>query len=165
MARSKALNSTRARTRKYQLAVRDGAWCAYCGRLFADLKQATIDHIAPYSLYRTWRIESTVLACFDCNHAKDDRLPLSLALLLTASADAGRTTPGAHSRLDWALLARLAAAHESARLLPGSANPIPDRLRQQSRPDQPEHRARLTLVSAPTRTRPDTRPDPIREAA
>lgn len=174
MARTKGLNSTRTRTRKHLLALRDGAWCAYCGHLFADLRQATIDHIAPYSLYRTWRIEATTLACHTCNETKADRLPLTLALLLTTwsqsadpmpdatadqSADSGRLTPD-----QWRTLARLAAAHESADRLPESADRHPER----SQADQPVSPVHLTPVRTAVRTTapdPTTRPDAYGEAA
>jgi 5-methylcytosine-specific restriction endonuclease McrA len=116
----KPLNASRIRARKRTLAVRDGAWCTYCGRLFADLRQATIDHVVPVSLFPTWRLEHTVLACHPCNQAKADRLPLTLAVVLTAwsrSADASAdcTPPvGRLTRADWTTLARLAHTAESA---------------------------------------------------
>lgn len=174
----KPLNSGRVRARKRTLAARDGAWCTYCGRLFADLKQASIDHVAPLSLFPTWAAEHTVLACRSCNDRKADRLPLLFALLLTTwseSADRTHSGSGAHTAsgrvltaADWLLLARLAAAHESAGWLPESADPTPDRTRERSRSDQPGHRAHLTLVGTHARsTAPDptTRPDAFREAA
>ncbi|MFI5620386.1 HNH endonuclease [Streptomyces sp. NPDC051567] len=76
------LNSRRRRARKYQLAVRDGAYCAYCGCPFTSLRHATLDHVAPVSVFRTWSADHLVLACGACNHAKADRFPLLLALLL-----------------------------------------------------------------------------------
>lgn len=78
------LSSARKRARKRTLAARDGSWCAYCGRLFADLRHATIDHVVPISLFGTWRMEHTVLACLPCNRRKANRLPLLIALLLSA---------------------------------------------------------------------------------
>lgn len=76
------LNSTRRRARKHQLALRDGQRCAYCALPFASLREATLDHVVPVSLLRTWSAGALVLACRPCNHAKADRLPLSLALLV-----------------------------------------------------------------------------------
>ncbi|MEU8439875.1 HNH endonuclease [Streptomyces microflavus] len=76
------LNSTRRRARKHQLALRDGQRCAYCALPFASLREATLDHVVPVSLLRTWSASALVLACRPCNHAKADRLPLSLALLI-----------------------------------------------------------------------------------
>lgn len=76
------LNSTRRRARKHQLALRDGQRCAYCALPFASLREATLDHVVPVSLLRTWSAGALVLACRPCNHAKADRLPLSMALLI-----------------------------------------------------------------------------------
>lgn len=104
------LNSARRRVRKEQLARRHGQRCAYCRRPFTDLRDATLDHIAPQSLWRSWSVTSLLLACVDCNRAKADRLPLSLALLLLAWAD---PTQPIVRPTDWPLLARLAAVHES----------------------------------------------------
>ncbi|WP_405807134.1 HNH endonuclease [Streptomyces sp. NBC_00210] len=105
------LNSARRRVRKEQLARRHGQHCAYCRRPFADLSEATLDHIAPQSLWRSWSVTSLILACADCNQAKANRLPLSLALVLLAWADP--TAPVVRP-IDWPLLARLAAAHQTA---------------------------------------------------
>ncbi|WP_333768204.1 hypothetical protein [Streptomyces sp. IBSBF 2435] len=158
-----------------------------------------------------------MLACEPCNAAKADRLPLLLALLLAArytvtphvaphvpDPTTGRSTAhepdvsGVHEPVPnrsgrvftvgiCLLLARMAAAYESAAWPDASAN----RTQDQSRGDQAEQRARLTvpaqLVRAadpgnqptrlvltnapavlPTRTRlPDstTRPDALMEAA
>ncbi|MFF0623591.1 HNH endonuclease [Streptomyces sp. NPDC004296] len=98
------LNAARRRARKRTLARRDGRHCTFCRVLFAaDLRDATIDHVVPISLFVTWRAENLVLACRPCNTTKGDRLPLSIAVLLCP-------TPG----VDWPLLARLAHAQESA---------------------------------------------------
>ncbi|MGW1722399.1 HNH endonuclease [Streptomyces sp. NPDC002306] len=93
MRRVHPLNSTRRRVRKEQLARRHGQRCAYCRRPFVDLSEATLDHIAPQSLWRTWSVTSLVLACADCNQAKADRLPLSLALLLCSTGVTYASTP------------------------------------------------------------------------
>ncbi|MFC9611798.1 HNH endonuclease [Streptomyces sp. NPDC056938] len=89
------LNSHRRRARKERLAARDGRQCYYCQRPFPELRQATIDHIVPVSLWRTWSASALVLACRSCNDAKADRLPLSLALLLCTTFPAPvHGTPG-----------------------------------------------------------------------
>ncbi|WP_406124990.1 HNH endonuclease [Streptomyces sp. NBC_00989] len=124
MAHKSMLNSTRRRVRKEQLARRHGQRCAYCRRPFADLSEATLDHVAPLSLWRTWSAAALVLACAPCNNAKADRLPLSIALLLTQSADSGRPTLGP---IDWRLLARLAHANQSAFEAVWSPDPIAER--------------------------------------
>ncbi|MFB6837089.1 HNH endonuclease [Streptomyces sp. NPDC056361] len=84
---SPRLNAARRRSRKAQLAARDGWRCAYCRHRFKDLREATMDHVVPISLYRTWSANALVLACQPCNHAKADRLFLSIALLLVWSTD------------------------------------------------------------------------------
>ncbi len=91
MARPRALNAPRTRGRKFQLAQRDGQRCAYCLAPFATLREATLDHVAPLSLLRTWSARHLVLACRPCNSRKADRLPLSIALLLLWST--GPTPP------------------------------------------------------------------------
>ncbi|MFJ9997869.1 HNH endonuclease [Streptomyces werraensis] len=108
VARDCPLNSVQRRLRKEQLARRHGQRCAYCRRPFADLREATLDHIAPLSLWRSWSVTSLLLACRPCNDAKADRLPLSLALVLLAWAD---PTVSVVRLVDWPLLARLALAH------------------------------------------------------
>ncbi|MFJ6464059.1 HNH endonuclease [Streptomyces sp. NPDC091387] len=82
MRRGHPLNSGRRRLRKEQLARRHGARCTYCRRPFVTLREATLDHIVPVSLLRTWSVGALVLACRPCNHAKADRFPLSMALLI-----------------------------------------------------------------------------------
>ncbi|MFE7614194.1 HNH endonuclease [Streptomyces sp. NPDC057496] len=93
------LSAPRRRTRKEQLARRHGWRCTYCRRPFTSPREATLDHIVPVSLYRTWAAVNLTLACRPCNHAKADRLPLSMALLLLWSQagdrrDEPRHTPG-----------------------------------------------------------------------
>ncbi|MFE6678065.1 HNH endonuclease [Streptomyces sp. NPDC057729] len=83
------LTATRRRALKAQLARRRGWRCTYCRGPFTTLREATIDHIVPVSLYRTWAAVNLTLACWSCNHAKADRLPLSMALLLAWSAAPG----------------------------------------------------------------------------
>ncbi|MFE9040032.1 HNH endonuclease [Streptomyces sp. NPDC007818] len=85
------LNAARRRSRKAQLAARDGWRCAYCQHRFKDLREATMDHVIPYSIHRTWSANALVLACEPCNHAKADRLFLSIALLLVWSTSPAYT--------------------------------------------------------------------------
>ncbi|MET9413468.1 HNH endonuclease [Streptomyces klenkii] len=129
------LNAAGRRARKRTLARRDGQHCVYCRTPFADLRQATIDHVVPISLFRTWRAEHLVLACRPCNSAKANRFPLSMALLLNIHSAPFTTREhvgaGVHEPIgsvhgqagdcrapldgvDWPLLARIAHAHESA---------------------------------------------------
>lgn len=121
------LNAARRRARKEQLARRHGQRCTYCRRPFADLREATLDHIAPKSLWRSWSVTSLMLACAGCNQAKADRLPLSMALLLVFTYGSEQSAMGVHEQsgarvdsesadsyaVDWALLSRLAHAHQS----------------------------------------------------
>lgn len=116
--------------RKAKLMRRDGKRCAYCYRPFTRrVVDATVDHVVPRSLFRTNALAHVVLACQPCNHAKADRLPLTIALILCANADRSRPTVNpvsarahdAHSVLTgpltmpgWLMLARIAAAHEVA---------------------------------------------------
>ncbi|WP_407838492.1 HNH endonuclease [Streptomyces sp. DSM 116496] len=92
------LNSARRRARKAQLAARDGWRCAYCSHRFRSLDEATMDHVVPVSLYRTWSASALVLACLPCNRGKADRFPLLIALLLIGAVD-GVDTPPVHPRV------------------------------------------------------------------
>jgi hypothetical protein len=155
MRHGRRLNSARRRVRKEQLARRHGQHCTYCRRPFGDLSEATLDHIAPQSLWRSWSVTSLMLACVDCNQAKADRLPLSLALLLLRWADP--TAPIVRP-VDWPLLARLAAAHQSALTSVTSGvtpNVTPDRSGEGSTPT-------LHESSAHARVRSIARPDCLR---
>ncbi|WP_239072545.1 HNH endonuclease [Streptomyces bauhiniae] len=150
--------------RKEQLARRHGQRCAYCRRPFSDLREATLDHIAPQSLWRSWSVTSLMLACVDCNRAKADRLSLSLALMLLRWADPTRPVV---RPVDWPLLARLAAVHAvhesvltsvTARVTP----PVtPDASAGRSTPDLHESSGRAPARST---VRPDClrAPRPVR---
>jgi hypothetical protein len=52
---------------------RDGHLCAYCGKLFSDLR-LTRDHVVPTSRGGHDRWTNVVTACEGCNHRKDDML-------------------------------------------------------------------------------------------
>ncbi|MBW1604440.1 HNH endonuclease [Streptomyces sp. JJ66] len=79
-------NAARRRLRKDQLARRHGTRCWYCRRPFASVREATLDHVVPFSLWRSWSVTSLMLACRSCNHRKADRLPVLLALVICAHA-------------------------------------------------------------------------------
>ncbi|MFE5806293.1 HNH endonuclease [Streptomyces sp. NPDC056491] len=93
--RTHQLNARRRRARKFQLAARDGAHCAYCRAPFPNLRHATLDHVVPIRLLRTWSAAHLVLACRPCNDAKADRFPLLMALLLIGAVD-GVEDPTVH---------------------------------------------------------------------
>ncbi|MDT0475042.1 HNH endonuclease signature motif containing protein [Streptomyces sp. DSM 41014] len=105
------------RRRKRQVAYVFRHRCAYCRRRFASLDAATLDHIVPRSVWHTWSASALALACFDCNHRKADRFPLSIALLMLRQIDANRP---AISPTVLPLLARLAHANRSTCHLPES---------------------------------------------
>ncbi|WP_405555400.1 HNH endonuclease [Streptomyces canus] len=98
------------RLRKRQLAQRFGPRCAYCRSKFTDLRHATLDHIVPNSLWPTSTLTALVLACWECNHRKGDRFPLSIALLLLRSIDPTRRVI---RPIDLPWLARLAHVNQS----------------------------------------------------
>ncbi|MFD5897971.1 HNH endonuclease [Streptomyces sp. NPDC060366] len=117
--RPKLTPSQLKRYRKAKLWRRDGRRCFYCYRPFTRLLVgATIDHVVPRSLFRTNALAHVVLACQPCNHAKADRLPLSIALILCAygarSRPTDRPTVSPVTLAGWLMLARLAAGRESA---------------------------------------------------
>ncbi|AEY91696.1 restriction endonuclease [Streptomyces hygroscopicus subsp. jinggangensis 5008] len=109
-ATTRRIKSATRRLRKQQLAERFGRRCAYCRRKFADLRDATLDHIVPNSLWPTGTVTALVLACQDCNRRKGDRFPLSIALLLLRSID---PTQPVVRPVDLPWLARLADANQS----------------------------------------------------
>ncbi|MEV8591230.1 HNH endonuclease [Streptomyces sp. NPDC051180] len=174
---SPRLNAARRRSRKAQLAARDGRRCAYCRHRFKDLREATMDHVVPISLYRTWSANALVLACQPCNHVKADRLFLSLALLLVWSFDPTFTgvqptgdpadrVPDVPDRsadsnpielgpdgVDWLMIARIVHARSSAaRSTPGQTNqriPIERRARV-GRLDQRRRTARMNTCEQST---------------
>jgi len=137
------LNAKRRRNRKAQLAARDGQRCTYCRVPFADLREATLDHVAPIRLFFTWSADHLVLACRSCNDRKADRLPLSLALLIVRSADSGRPTVDPAL---WPLLARLAHANQSTYAAVWTPDPIGQRSTPDLR-DEPRHTRRHGTVS------------------
>ncbi|MGB8940645.1 MAG: HNH endonuclease [Streptomyces sp.] len=186
MSHKTMLNSERRRMRKEQLARRHGRRCAYCRRPFASLREATLDHVAPRSLWRTWRATALVLACESCNTAKADRLPLSLALVLVFTIGREQSTAPVHAvtgehihgesigaareqsgdrvdrphadpfTVDWLLLARLAHANQAAFTATWTADPI-DR---ESTPDLRDE-SRHAVHHAPM-SRSIARPDCLR---
>ncbi|WP_242540782.1 HNH endonuclease [Streptomyces albidoflavus] len=111
---ARSLTREQRRRRRVWLARRFGLSCAYCYRPFTFLEQATLDHVVPFSLYRTWAVQHLMLACRPCNQAKGNRLPLSMALLLVHTATPGESTVNGLAGVAWPLLARLAADRQSA---------------------------------------------------
>ncbi|MDX3757237.1 HNH endonuclease [Streptomyces sp. AK02-04a] len=163
------LNSKRRRNRKARLAARDGQRCTYCRRPFADLREATLDHVVPISLLWSWSADYLVLACRECNNAKANRLPLSIALLIAWSADPSRATVGP---ADWPLLARLAHAHQPTFAAVWTPDPIGHRSTSDLR-DASRHTRRhgaghhipvrgVRLVCRAADRRPSIRPDCLR---
>ncbi|MFD6079063.1 HNH endonuclease [Streptomyces hydrogenans] len=171
------LNSARRRARKAQLAARDGWRCAYCKVRFKDLSEATMDHILPYSLHRTWSANALVLACWPCNQTKADRLFLSIALLLVWSTDStftgvqppaaptGPVVAGADrstgpepvllgpDEVDWLMLARVVQAPSRAeRSTPEQAEPRPpvDRRARIGRVEHTRRTARMNTCEQST---------------
>ena len=90
--RSKIRRGPKVHKLRRKLARRDGARCFYCRHHFTDLHTATFDHYIPYRVWRTHRQENLVLACWDCNQAKADRLPWPLVWALLAHHRAASTT-------------------------------------------------------------------------
>lgn len=70
------------RRRRAALVKRDGARCAYCGVPFLDPSLATLDHIIPYVITRTYDLWDLALACDSCNDEKGSRIPAVLVPLL-----------------------------------------------------------------------------------
>ncbi|MFG3126547.1 HNH endonuclease [Streptomyces tendae] len=159
MSRNSPLNSASRRMRKQQLARRHGQCCAYCRRPFTSLSEATLDHVAPQSLWRSWSVTSLMLACVDCNRAKADRFPLSLALVLLASIGPSRQTVGAAV---WPLLARLAAAHQSTYAAVWTPDPTALRSTPDLRDASRHTRRHGRPVCRAAVRRPSTRPDCLR---
>lgn len=96
----------RRRQIRRSLAKRDGACCFYCGTPFADLGQATLDHLIPQSQIPGWKLANLVLACYPCNQAKAGMLPQTFLRPVGRFAPGLRPTVAGRLR---AALARLAA--------------------------------------------------------
>lgn len=62
---------------RWELLVRDGFRCRYCGRSSPDVALA-IDHIIPVARGGTDDPSNLTVACVDCNGGKSDRLPVRL---------------------------------------------------------------------------------------
>jgi 5-methylcytosine-specific restriction endonuclease McrA len=92
----------RRRQIRRSLAKRDGACCFYCGTAFADLAEATLDHLIPQVQIPGWKLANLVLACYPCNQAKAGMLPQGFL------RPVGRFAPGLRPRPT--LLDRLRAA-------------------------------------------------------
>ena len=71
-AAAKRANKTPSLTNR-ELFRRDRHLCAYCGKIFGDLK-LTRDHVVPTSRGGKDVWVNVVTACESCNHKKDDQL-------------------------------------------------------------------------------------------
>ncbi|WP_406485088.1 HNH endonuclease [Streptomyces sp. NBC_01563] len=121
------LSAPRRRTRKEQLARRRGWRCTYCRRPFTAPGEATLDHIVPVSLYRTWAVVNLTLACRPCNQAKADRLPLSMALLLVWSQAGDQRDQPRHTRSHAPRHTDRATVHPVDRVDEGDVPPVDER--------------------------------------
>ena len=94
-----AADSKRRAQLRRSLAARDGKRCFYCTIAFADLADATIDHLIPQSVLPGWRQFNLVLACRPCNNRKGDTLPQVYLRQAAAIAErrAGRLRPAGRS--------------------------------------------------------------------
>lgn len=190
MSGTRQLNSAQRRVRREQVARRNKGRCVYCRRPFASLDEVTLDHVVPVSLLRTWSAAHLVAACAACNHAKADRLPLSLALLLVFTYGVQQPTASVHGSVhersavgggeqsggrvggkltdsppvDWRLLARLAHAHHTVFTATWTGAESGDSTGARSMPDlhdNPRHTPRAA-VRHPVTRRPHGRPDYLR---
>jgi len=117
--RPKGPNAAARRRIKRNLAARDGAWCFYCGHVFADLASATLDHLVPYSQMPTWRQANLVLACEPCNAAKADQLPQAFLRPSGYGPGLVRTPVPTPVRTSAVPAARTMTADRTARAAPG----------------------------------------------
>jgi hypothetical protein len=79
-ATAKRANKPPTLTNK-ELFRRDRHLCAYCGRIFVDLK-LTRDHVIPISRGGVDKWMNVVTACEHCNHKKDDKLLEECGMML-----------------------------------------------------------------------------------
>ncbi len=61
--------------RRKSLERKQGPYCYYCG-LWFPMNLMTIDHVVPMSKGGTNNLNNLVLACYGCNRAKADSMPL-----------------------------------------------------------------------------------------
>ncbi len=54
--------------------------CVYCHKPL-DIRTATIDHLIPQCKNGTHELSNLVAACKECNHTKDNLLPLEFIIL------------------------------------------------------------------------------------
>lgn len=66
----------RRRKLRARVIKRDGGRCFYCRYRFADLADATLDHLVPQCQGGPSTAANLVLACRPCNEAKGDRPPV-----------------------------------------------------------------------------------------
>lgn len=81
---------------RYEVMVRDGLACRYCGRRPPEVV-LEVDHVMPKSRGGTNARENLVTACFDCNRGKSDKLPavpmVETVVVETASTDTHPSPP------------------------------------------------------------------------
>jgi len=87
----------RAQLRR-SLSARDGQRCFYCAAPFAELADATIDHLIPQSVLPGWRQFNLVLACSPCNNRKGDTLPQVFLRQIAQVADRRAASRRRHGR-------------------------------------------------------------------
>ncbi|MDX3841037.1 HNH endonuclease [Streptomyces europaeiscabiei] len=84
-------------TRLY-LAERDGRRCFYCRTEFDRLRDVSIDHYIPKSVWACNLPANLVLSCEPCNRGKGDRLTWSMAAVLLAwQHEQQATVPDRHT--------------------------------------------------------------------
>ena len=82
--RKKPSSPNNKANKRKALASRDGAKCAYCASPFGDLDTATLDHVIPNEIVKTWGNWNLVLACDPCNNAKKNKIPVMVVPLLSS---------------------------------------------------------------------------------
>lgn len=78
MSTPRSMGGARRRRKRRALLLRDGATCAYCGRVLGTglpFSRPTLDHVVPVVRGGTDALANLVLACRPCNLAKADTFP------------------------------------------------------------------------------------------
>lgn len=70
----KQINGKSIKAKRGRLKNRDGERCFYCHHRLRRNRAATIDHLVPNVLVRSWHLDNLVLACEPCNQAKGERV-------------------------------------------------------------------------------------------
>lgn len=97
MTRSRSRRGQRSRDDKHlikpQIAAAQGWRCFYCPKSFGTIGEATFDHLVPLSGGGEDSPENLVLAHYDCNQLKGDRMPSKEETDLQAAFVAQRERP------------------------------------------------------------------------